>query len=394
MSVVFIIGIAQALFFCFFLVTKNGSKTLKALLMLWLGLISFSLFLNYLYETAKINQFPHLIGLDTAFPFLYLPILYVYSRFLVAKKSKLDWKDVIHAIPFLGYFIYAFIFFYLESPEYKLEFLQKLFRAEVPLDIQISNFLKIVQALVYTIFIFKMIHHHQKTIKLNFSYTESINLKWLKTVTICLSVIYSLKFFGVISIYFNTDSFLGKVEAISDLAVIIFVYVIAFFGIKQPDIFAKWKGQTNGHKNILMVEEPIEKGQDKTDNTTNHSKYQNSNLSEQESEKILAAIQKYMNQDKPYLQSQLTIKDVADSLNINSKHLSQIINQQLGLNFFNYINEYRVKEVKSRITDPRYKHLSILGIGFDCGFNSKSSFNSVFKKVTGVTPTVYKSSIS
>lgn len=392
MSIVFIIGIAQALFFCFFLVTKNGSKTLRSLLMLWLGLISFSLFLNYLYETEKINQFPHFIGLDTAFPFLYLPILYFYSRFLVAKKNKLEWKDVIHAIPFLSYFIYVFIFFYLESPEYKLEFLQKLFRAEVPLDIQISNFLKIVQALVYFILIIKMIEHHQKTIKLNFSYTESINLKWLKTVTICLSVIYSLKFISLITIYFNTDSFLGKVEAISDLAVIIFVYVIAFYGIKQPDIFAKWKGQTNGHKNILMVEEPIE--QDKTDNTTNHSKYQNSNLSEQESEKILAAIQKYMNQDKPYLQSQLTIKDVADSLNINSKHLSQIINQQLGLNFFNYISEYRVKEVKSRIIDPRYKHLSILGIGFDCGFNSKSSFNSVFKKVTGVTPTVYKSSIS
>ena len=388
MPIVFIIAIAQALFFCFFLITKKGSKILRGLLVLWLILISFSLFLNYLYETEKIKQLPHFIGLDTAFPFLYLPILYVYSQFLVAKKSCLEFKDIIHTIPFIAYLIYVFIFFYFESPQYKLEFLYKLFRGQVPLDIQISNFIKIIQAFIYFILIFRVIHRYQHTIKLNFSYTESINLKWLKIVTICLSIIYLLKFLGVISIYIQVDSFLERFESMSDLAVIMFVYIIAFYGIKQPDIFAKWN-DTSGTDNFVGINEaPIEYTIDKD---PTKSKYQKSTLSKEESEQILDSLNHYMTEQKPYLQSQLTIKDVAQSLNINSKYLSQVINQQFGFNFFNYINEYRVNEVKSRIADPKYGHFTILGIGLECGFNSKSSFNSVFKKVTGQTPTAYKS---
>ncbi|GAB5555499.1 MAG: hypothetical protein Sapg2KO_50900 [Saprospiraceae bacterium] len=170
-----------------------------------------------------------------------------------------------------------------------------------------------------------------------------------------------------------------------------FVYIIAFYGIKQPDIFAKWKENIVADTNIDIVEESIK---EESDDTPTQLKYQKSNLSEKESEKILASLQQYMKEHKTYLQSQLTIKEVAQLLNISSKHLSQVINQQLGLNFFNYINEYRVNEVKNRIADPKYRHLSILGIALDCGFNSKSSFNSVFKKVTGKTPTTYKSEIS
>lgn len=101
-----------------------------------------------------------------------------------------------------------------------------------------------------------------------------------------------------------------------------------------------------------------------------------------------------MRERKPYLESQLTIKDLADTLQVNPKHLSQVINEQLDQNFFNYINSYRVNEVKNRIADPDYRHLTVLGIALDCGFNSKSSFNSVFKKITGQTPTSYKSELS
>ena len=107
----------------------------------------------------------------------------------------------------------------------------------------------------------------------------------------------------------------------------------------------------------------------------------------------MAVIDEYMKQQKPFLNGKLTIRQLADGLDISVNHISQAINENLHMNFFDYVNAFRVEEVKRRIKDPKYAHLSILGIALDCGFNSKSSFNHIFKKVTGSTPSQYKQSI-
>ena len=96
-----------------------------------------------------------------------------------------------------------------------------------------------------------------------------------------------------------------------------------------------------------------------------------------------------MVKEKPYLNGKLTLKEVADSLDISENHLSQVINGQLHVNFFDFINEYRVELVKAKMNDPDYNHYTLLGVAMDCGFNSKSSFNAIFKKMTGLTPTEY-----
>jgi len=83
---------------------------------------------------------------------------------------------------------------------------------------------------------------------------------------------------------------------------------------------------------------------------------------------------------------------MAQSLNLSTNHLSQIINEKLEMNFFDFINEYRVNEVKDRLSDPKYKHYTLLAIAFDSGFNSKSSFNSIFKQYTGLTPSEFQKS--
>ncbi|MEL6256529.1 MAG: helix-turn-helix domain-containing protein [Bacteroidota bacterium] len=77
-------------------------------------------------------------------------------------------------------------------------------------------------------------------------------------------------------------------------------------------------------------------------------------------------------------------------MKLSNGYLSQIINQKEGKNFFDFINGYRVEEVKRNLADPNFDHFSILGIGLEAGFKSKSTFNAVFKKMTGHTPTAYK----
>ena len=96
-----------------------------------------------------------------------------------------------------------------------------------------------------------------------------------------------------------------------------------------------------------------------------------------------------MEKEKPYLNGKLSLKEVADSLNISVNHLSQVINEQTGMSFFDFVNKYRIEEVKVRLTDPKNEQFTLLAIAFDCGFNSKSSFNSIFKKIMGFTPSQF-----
>ena len=97
-----------------------------------------------------------------------------------------------------------------------------------------------------------------------------------------------------------------------------------------------------------------------------------------------------METEKPFLNTSLTLPDLAASLKMPSHHLSRVLNEQLKLNFFDFVNQYRVEEVKTKMNDPNFAHLSILGIAFESGFNTKSAFNRVFKKITGMTPTEFK----
>ena len=97
-----------------------------------------------------------------------------------------------------------------------------------------------------------------------------------------------------------------------------------------------------------------------------------------------------MEMSKPYLNPDLTLHQLAAELGISSHLLSQVINDHLKLNFFDFVNQYRVKTFKERIVSPHYSAFSVLGIAFDCGFNSKSAFNRIFKKNTGLTPSQFR----
>jgi AraC-like DNA-binding protein len=96
-----------------------------------------------------------------------------------------------------------------------------------------------------------------------------------------------------------------------------------------------------------------------------------------------------MESQKLYLEPKLTLGTLAEQLKVSVNHLSQVINQYEGVNFHDFVNRYRVDEFKSRIANPKYKGFSLLAIAFDSGFNSKSSFNQIFKKSTGLTPSQY-----
>lgn len=101
-----------------------------------------------------------------------------------------------------------------------------------------------------------------------------------------------------------------------------------------------------------------------------------------------------MDTERPYLNPDLNLPQLAKDLDIPSHQLSQVINKNIGLNFFDFINSYRVEEIKAKIANPEYNKFSLLGIAFESGFNSKSAFNRVFKNLSGETPTQYKKRVT
>ncbi len=104
----------------------------------------------------------------------------------------------------------------------------------------------------------------------------------------------------------------------------------------------------------------------------------------------ILALETLMNDDKPYLEANLTLDALSEKLGISSRSLSTIFNRHYGYNFFEFINHYRIKEAKAMLLSPEYRNTTVLDIMYNCGFNSKATFNNFFKKVEGVTPREYK----
>ncbi|WP_431167722.1 helix-turn-helix domain-containing protein [Tenacibaculum halocynthiae] len=94
-----------------------------------------------------------------------------------------------------------------------------------------------------------------------------------------------------------------------------------------------------------------------------------------------------------YLNSELTLKSLAENLNMHPNILSKVINEGLGKNFSDFVNEYRVNAIIEKMQNKSYDHITLLGLSFECGFNSKTTFNRVFKNIKGVTPLQYKKSL-
>lgn len=123
------------------------------------------------------------------------------------------------------------------------------------------------------------------------------------------------------------------------------------------------------------------------------NKYKNSNLNSQLIAQYKTDLIRCMEKDKLYLNGKLSIHTVSESLNIPRQYISEVLNVHMNTSFQDFINGYRVEEFIERLKDDRNGHFTLFGIATDVGFNSKSSFNSIFKKIKGLTPTEFKKNL-
>jgi len=229
---------------------------------------------------------------------------------------------------------------------------------------------------IYFLFSLRLLKKHDINLFNNFSFSENINLKWLRYLVFIFGLIWTaLIIITVIHHVFNLFSMAFCTDGLF-LSLSVLVILIGYFGLKQKVIFSNdFKNKQN-----LLVESKI--------------KYSGSRLKASEAEQFMGRINNLMVSSKPFLDPNLTLLQLASELDISTHYLSQIINEKFHLNFFDFINQYRVEEVKVRINNSEFKNYSLLGIALDSGFNSKSAFNRIFKKFTNQTPSQYKSAVT
>lgn len=230
-------------------------------------------------------------------------------------------------------------------------------------------------SLLYTILSYVKIQRHQRNIELFSSDTESIDLRWLKYI------IYSFIASALLIIFYNIFSTGEGLNTYINLCFLIIVYLVAFYSIRQQEIYPKG----------LNIEETI--GNDAFTNSSDNNE-RIKRVEDVELDKIKEDLLKLMEGERPYLDSELNLLKLSEKLELSSHQLSYVLNEGFGENFFYFVNKYRVQKAKELLKNSAYDHLNMIAVGYDAGFNSKTAFNTTFKKMTGFTPTEYKNSCS
>lgn len=380
------IAISQTFFAAILIATMKPFTIANKLMSSFLFMIFFDLiFALVKLKFIEFYSFPFIA-------FTYGPILYLYVLFMTDPKVRFDRKNYLHFIPFIVFFIVSVVF---RSDKAFTNFTGYLVAdrfISVRIAYGICFFLSIT---IYSILVFIKIAWHQKRLKDLVSFASNrITLNWLKIISISFYATYIVLFIlGGISIFIKFLPFDPYYTVFVFIAVFSFIY--SFYAIKQPVLVGVIvKDTSNGAKQSSDDDTAKSKKEKIVSEANENGKYIRSGLKSKQAEKYLGQLLAYMEDNKPYLERDLSIYDMSTQTGIPRHHITEVLNENHRRNFFTFVNEYRVNEVIERMKDPANSNFTLLAIAYDSGFNSKSTFNTIFKQKTGLTPTQYKDSLA
>jgi AraC-like DNA-binding protein len=305
------------------------------------------------------------------------PIVYYYLKTQTNADFKFNKQHFSHFIPFLVYFFYHLLIF--SFGKNGVEWWNN--NVHTPFYIfHIETILECLSATIYMIASWRLYQKYLKWLPSERSDTEGVRFGWYKhflwavVIGICSAIAFTLAKYWVELSYF--DIWIQRVI----IGLIIYYVSIAGYAQTQP-------------RHLVFDEKTIEKDtQDLplilAENPVETVKIENK-LDVIELEKWKNKIETLMQNEKLYLDSELTLSELSEKLNSHNSLISNVINMGFQKNFNDFINEFRVNLFKEKIKDPKLQHLTLLAIAFDCGFNSKSTFNRAVKKVTGEMPSAF-----
>ncbi|MCD0474875.1 AraC family transcriptional regulator [Flavobacterium sp. EDS] len=368
--IVIVISLFISLFLAFFLVivkTKNKiSNYLFATFLLLTAIDTSQTLFNLMVD--KPSNFGMLRGL---FAFLQIPVFYLYVLSVCYSDFKLKPKHLLHLLPFVIANVILIPRFYAVDVASKINFIKNY---QNVVEIQFNHILIHVQLVVYIIAVFMVLRKAKKLYLENCAGTSISSYNWLFQFTVVLTILYSVALFKNI-FKFSDYPYISEWIKIGLLVFQLFIICWYLFkALNNPGLFR------NIDSRLKLVSEIVLEEKNKEQLV----------VSEKEYNEDLLKLQQYMAEEKPFLDPSLTIQDVSKGIAIPVRELSLLINHKLEQHFYDFINTYRIESAMGILKDVTKSKLTILEILYDVGFNSKSSFNTAFKKHTGFTPTDYR----
>ncbi|HTX73078.1 MAG TPA: helix-turn-helix domain-containing protein [Rectinemataceae bacterium] len=376
LSLVLILGSAQSLFLaCVFWRADRGNRRANRLLAAFFMILPLATMNGILYRTGIYRSAAFLIGLEPAFRLLMGPVLFLYVERLVSPTVPLRTSLPRH----LGGALLLMplcLPFYLADPVFKMLFIEVWLRNgsytaaeyfgrfwyEIAFELQLWIYLGVIWVKV---------RRYELMIRDTYSSIDSITLSWMRKVLIAFALALAG---GTVSyvLFFLVISF-RSMYLFAPLAAVFSAYYIGYKAFHQPDVFLLAKP--------ALRPEPV---------AELRRKYEKSGISEEDGELLLRRLDRVVLSKRPYADPDLTLPKLAALLQASPHHLSQLLNQRLGTSFYDYVNRLRVEEVKRCLSDPAKAEESVLDIALECGFNSKSAFNRIFKQHTTLSPTQFR----
>ena len=365
LDLIIILGAIQGILFSIYLWFNplQNKKASRFLSLFILGFAASSIY--YTLETIGLRGQLNIWDFSLFYSaLLIVPSFYLFIQYLIYPDREFDWKDKLLFAPYALQVIIQLYgsFWVIKDHSYLIKNQFTFYKIYDFLDL-ITLLLSVTLLLLSII----KIRRYDKSLQNNYAEIEDYSLSW---------IIRLLGFIGAVWVLFAIPIIYELITGYSPVDIYYPLWIassVLIYWIGYTTFFRKQAEQV-----VLFDQEnePAEVGL-----SSNTKAYH---------EKLLSLMQ----DEHPYLDQDLNLKSLADKLDLSSGYLSQIINKYENKNFFEFVNAYRVGSVKEKIHDPSYAHLNMLGIAYESGFKSKSTFNLVFKKMTGITPTAYKKSKS
>lgn len=317
----------------------------------------------FLFNLSLHIQYPVSFAFIEVVRLFSAPILYLSILFFTTPSKRFKPRDLWHFTPFAVLFLFQLINIGKEENfQFENELIQSLFLQALLLILPL-------QTLVYLFLSFRRLGQHQRNIEKVTSATEAVDLSWMKNFLLALVAVvlvwFNLAFFNITVLYRYTP-----------LLYLVGLYCLAYFSLRQKEIFAFAPAQ-------LAELEPII-GLNSSDKNQKQQR-----LSESMVSSLKVKLEQVMIYDKAFLENELSLPMLAQQVGVSAHELSYLINEAYGENFYAFVNRHRVAEAKRLLSSAQLEQLNMLGIAFKSGFNSKTTFNTAFKKQTGQSPTEF-----
>jgi len=384
----YVIGVFQGLLLAGLLTFGTKTSTASRILGIFCLLLAFNFLGPFIYLQREINVLSPLIGFHAFLPACFGALLYLYCRHAIIDRS-FALKDLWHLLPLVACYLLN-IEFFLSSPEVKLDII--LYGTESLKNLNIAEAIESIQAFAYLGFSMFMVRRIQNKANQTLSNFNPEMFSWLWKLLFLALVIWSLKEM------MGTAEYPFIFSTVGDVLIIVLIYSIAMAQWRNPFLFkiAQLNTRTIAQEelaasNIIVSEEvaTIEANMKTKHLAVDDSSASNSGaLDPSIRSSLLKVVRKNMQEQQTYLDNQLTLTRLAQIVGISTHHLSEVLNQHEGKNFYQFVNEYRINYICEKMKHD--KEIKMLDLAMSAGFSSRSTFNAVFKQFVKLTPSQYR----